>query len=194
MLFFNSVNISCHLMFSYMRSFLNFNVIFRNLPTRHPPLSEFQTLAWRKLPTKHFPSNIWVQTCYVLTDFFVLQKNRKSPRWWGEMIQFDLRIVFKWVGKNHQLVSGWRSSLQEGLGPKGFRRLQRVAKAAIWFRPSTGDLKNGEPREEPWETSHGTGGFERNGLFVFFFARKWKVIREGGEGEGSCHLLKRVWP
>ena len=22
----------------------------------------------------------------------------------GEMIQFDLRIVFGWVGKNHQLV------------------------------------------------------------------------------------------
>ena len=57
--------------------------------------------AWRSLmDAKGLPEIGW--------RFGGLDFYRRS-RWWqltpnpGEMIQFDLRIFFKWVGKNHQL-------------------------------------------------------------------------------------------
>ena len=42
------------------------------------------------------PSLLWVVATQIF--FYV------HPDHWGFMIQFDLRIFFRWVGKNHQLI------------------------------------------------------------------------------------------
>ena len=62
------------------------------------PYTHYKDFLWKV----GFPMVIWVvatQICFSVS----------IPKPWGFMIQFDVRIFFKWVGWNRQLVFGWHN-------------------------------------------------------------------------------------